>query len=338
METVDISIVVVTYNRAGMLKEALETLVNQETEGRFFFEIIVVDDGSTDNTAQVVREVMYSAENLSDSAVKYIYQNKSGIPSVRNTGVQEARGQWIAFFDDDQLAEPEWLAELYRVAQARGADCVDGPVYPRLPASFQGVLGPRIRALFGEKFVPADGRRKSPKDTLGTNNVLVHRSVFAQVGGFDTAFDLGSDADFFARVEKGGFKICYSPKAVVYHVIPASRLRTSSLRTTFIKGGLACARISVKYGGPVQLTLAILRRVSLALGRDIPLLAITSILRHHSLKSDSLCALWHDIGFFWGMLFLVGFAKENSFDKLLKNGMLTCMRWDKHNPSKENHG
>jgi len=305
MVTVDISVIVVTYNRALMLRRALETLVNQVTGGRFSYEVLVVDDGSTDSTAAVIQEVIDNPNDHSTLSVRYIYQDKNGISSARNKGVKEARGQWIAFIDDDELAETDWLAELYGVARTKGADCVDGPLYLILPANFHAGLGPKVRALLGEKFVPGDAGRKSPKDTLGTGNVLIKRSLFGKVGDFDIGFEKGGDADFFTRVEKGGFKICYAPKAVVHHVIPESRLRISSIKEIFFKGGVANAQIHLKNYGRNKIITHMLWRMAVTLGRDIPLMVIGSVLRCRPLILDSLGGLSATAGYFWGSLFLL---------------------------------
>lgn len=300
MGTVDISVVVVTHNRALMLKRALETLVHQVTGGRFSYEILVVDDGSTDSTEAVVQEVMDKADNHSHLAVRYFYRDKEGISPARNKGVKEAHGQWLAFFDDDQLAEPKWLAELYQVALMRDADCVDGPIDLILPANFPAGLGPRIRALFGEKFVASDARPKSPKDTWGTGNALINKSLFDQVGEFDIALEVGEDTDFFTRVENRGFKICYAPEALVHHEIPESRLRISSIREAFFKGGVANARIHLKNDGRNKMVTHMLWRVAVALGRDIPLMVMGGVLGGHPLMLDSLGGLSYTAGYFWG--------------------------------------
>ncbi len=320
MITVDISVVVVTHNRALMLKRALETLVNQVTEGRFSYEVLVVDDGSTDSTAAVIQEVIDNPNDHSTLSVRYIYQDKNGISSARNKGVKEAGGQWIAFFDDDQLAEPKWLAELYRVARTRGADCVDGPIDLILPANFPAGLGPRVRALFGEKFVASDARPKSPKDTWGTGNVLINKSLFGPVGDFDIGFEIGEDADFITRVMYGGFKICYAPEALVHHVIPESRLRISSIREAFFKGGVANARIHLKNDGRNKMVTHMLWRVAVALGRDIPLMVIGGVLGGHPLMLDSLGGLSYTAGYFWGGLVLLapGLFRQKDFHKLFR--------------------
>ena len=89
MKGIDISIVVITRNRALMLKMALESLRIQAIDDKFVYEILVVDDGSTDDTAKIVQKVINLADNNAVS-LKYIYQGKSGRSSARNKGVRGA--------------------------------------------------------------------------------------------------------------------------------------------------------------------------------------------------------------------------------------------------------
>jgi glycosyltransferase involved in cell wall biosynthesis len=302
MSRVDISVVVVTHNRAAMLSRGLKTIVNQVTDDRFSYEVLVVDDGSTDNTAAVVQQAIENSDNHSLS-LRYIHQVKSGIGSARNKGVMEARGRWIAFFDDDQLADPDWLAELYRVARTGGADCVDGQVNILFPAGFHP--GPKVRAMFGEKFVKRDIKRKSPIDTLGTGNILINRYLFDKLGYFDVAYEVAEDADFFMRVAQGGFKICYAHKALIHHVIPESRLQISSIGKTFFKGGVARAQIHLKYYGRSKILTHMAWRLAVILERDIPLLVIGIPLRCQPLILDSLAGLSATAGYFWGGLRLL---------------------------------
>ncbi|MBM4286587.1 MAG: glycosyltransferase family 2 protein [Deltaproteobacteria bacterium] len=268
LDNPDITVVVLTYNRAGMLRQALATLVNQVTDDQFSFEILVVDDGSTDNTTAVVREVSESAGAL---LVRYLYKDHGGEGDSRNKGVAAALGQWVVFCDDDQLADPRWLAELYQIARETGARCVDGAVYLKLPQRSSFELTPKVRRIFGEK-TPQGYGPYSTRDTVGAGNILIHKSLFNHVGGFDPTFRQGVDTDFFWRVEKQGIKIRFAPQARIHHIIPHLRLNFPYLRESCLRQGFAYARLLLKYEGPGRLALAGSWRMAVALGRDLPLM------------------------------------------------------------------
>src|SRR5688572_27730028 len=108
MSAPDISIVVCTQNRAAMLRGALASLYDLATDG-FTYEIVVIDNGSTDETQKTIA----TAATQSRHPLRGIYEPEKGIVPARNRGIREARGRWIAFFDDDQLADSRWLVELY---------------------------------------------------------------------------------------------------------------------------------------------------------------------------------------------------------------------------------
>ena len=98
-----ISVIVVTLNRAESLQEALRSLIRQERQPD---EVIVVDNGSTDNTKEVVL-------NFKDKLnIKYVYEVQSGIPYARNAGIRNATKDIIAFIDDDCVADRNWLKYL----------------------------------------------------------------------------------------------------------------------------------------------------------------------------------------------------------------------------------
>ncbi|MCH8829851.1 MAG: glycosyltransferase family 2 protein, partial [Planctomycetes bacterium] len=112
MTNPEISVVVCTYNRAAMLRDAITSLVALKTNGLFRYDILVVDNASTDTTADVVAEISENA----DVIVRRVLEEKQGVVPARNRGVAEANGTWIAFFDDAQLADDAWLLRLWETA------------------------------------------------------------------------------------------------------------------------------------------------------------------------------------------------------------------------------
>ena len=221
----DISIVVCTHNRAAMLRDALASLVKLETGGRFTYEIVLVDNASTDETPQVALSVSKSAPSL-----RYVVEGKKGIATARNRGYREAKGEWIAFFDDDQFADRRWLLDLFTYAQQYNLRAVGGPVYLKLPEGQQRDLHPFVRMLLGESRLGSQPFAYSLKVSPGTGNLMLHRSVFQQVGQFDEAFAVrAEDTDLFCRMWKARIEAWYVPTAIVHHVTPQSRLEEDYL-------------------------------------------------------------------------------------------------------------
>jgi glycosyltransferase involved in cell wall biosynthesis len=300
---VHITIVLPTYNRAPLLRQALASLVQQETGGKFSYDILVIDDGSTDQTAAVLQEVSQTAAG---APVTYLYQKNLGPYVSRNRGIEIARGNWLAFFDDDQWAEPGWLDELYQTAQERQADCVGGGVVCLdLPESAPGKLGPRARLLLNERPPGPKIHDRAVKDYIASGNVLIRRSVFEQAGSFDPIIQRGADTEFFWRIEQAGFRLAYAPQATIHHMIPESRLQSAYLRHLCLLTGVDNARIHWRYRGPLGLMGSNLWRLGVALGRDLPLLIIAAVGLHRPLALDSLLSLCYTTGFMRGSLFFL---------------------------------
>ena len=109
-----ISVIMLTYNREGLVSRAIESVLAQTYRD---FEFIIVDNGSTDRSGQIADE--YAAR---DSRVRVLHRERGNIGAGRNTGLDAARGEYIAFIDDDDWAEPDFLAFLYRLAEENRAD------------------------------------------------------------------------------------------------------------------------------------------------------------------------------------------------------------------------
>ena len=224
-----ITVALCTFNRSQMLRATLESLFAQDTRG-ITFEIVVIDDGSTDDTSSVVEALQKDAL----VPLRYIAQPNSGVGRARNRAVEEARAPWIAFIDDDEVASGEWLFELHDAVVTNNADGAGGPCLLRVLG--QSAIQPvgTVSMLMGE--IPnmrGDAVKLSLFDRLrfrttkvahpGGGNALVKRSLVEDIGGFqETSY--GEDLDFFRRAERHGAVFATAPKAWVYHLMPADRL------------------------------------------------------------------------------------------------------------------
>jgi glucosyl-dolichyl phosphate glucuronosyltransferase len=220
MANPDISIVVCTQNRADMLRGALVSLYDLATNG-FTYEIVVIDNGSKDHTPTVIA----AAAGESKHPLSGVCEPEKGIVPARNRGIRESRGQWIAFFDDDQIADSRWLAELYGGIKARGCRVAGGSVVLSIPESCTRRLDPTVRMLLGEAKLSDEPRVYGGRLTPGCGNLIVERSLFEEVGVFERTVDgRGEDTDLFSRIEQAGISSWYFPNAIVHHLTPPERL------------------------------------------------------------------------------------------------------------------
>jgi len=204
-----VSTVIPTYNRRAQVLGAIESVLRQTVS---VDEIIVVDDGSTDGTPELVRERF-------GSRVKVVQQKNAGAAAARNRGIHEAQGKWIAFLDSDDLWLPTKM-ERQMEALARFGDrvglCFTDCIFtgdPALTLSVFGVTGFTGKPMTGLLEEPAR-HIVARRDPLWLQSVVARRSLLMEIGGFDETLLLGEDTDLFLRLSfKAEF--CYVGEALV---------------------------------------------------------------------------------------------------------------------------
>lgn len=317
METVTITIVIPTYNRQEMLRKTMDGMVHQETDNDFNYEVLIIDDGSTDNTAAVVREI----QEKSAVPVHYIAESGRGYTAVLNRAVQEFKGQYLAFFDDDQHTHSTWLRELYEVARDQGAEMVGGPILLDLPDAVLAGIGPVCRDLYGESPDVRDPETYMKKDPLPSGgNRLVHRSVFEKVGTFDESMLTGGcDRDFLLRSLAAGVTMGWAKGAAGYHQIPPERITSKHIKWYSLQFGCSFAYIDWKRMGGVKTTLSCIARLGQALLINFPLLLRANIQKDKSEILDRTALLWRAVGYLRKTLQMIApklFAQENFFSQV----------------------
>jgi len=222
---VKISVQMCSYNRADLLKRALEALVKVDfaTED---FEIVLVDDGSSDCTREMVAGLQH------DRQLKYLYQDNAGLATARNTGIRAAQGEVILFIDDDTMADPALLKENWASHQEDDKCVVNGRV--NHVETLDGELSP--------KFTTAD----ISTSFFWTSNVSVRRKYLEQVGLFDQDFrEYGwEDIELVGRLRDIGLRRRYNHNALVYHY---KRKRRASELPRMLRQSGACGRSAVIY-------------------------------------------------------------------------------------------
>ncbi|MDR0427455.1 MAG: glycosyltransferase [Dysgonamonadaceae bacterium] len=223
------SVVVCTYNRADYLAKTLESIALQEYPGNCF-EVIIVDNNSSDNTKEVCDK--YSSR-FPILPIRYFKETQQGISFGRNKGVNEAQGEIIAFIDDDETIRPDYLEHLNKLFnQYPDAELCSGPVVPIYEATPPDWLSPYIeRAVTGAYDKGNKIKTVGPNDYPGTGHATFKKELFIKYGGFNT--DLGrrgsslmgaEDKDFFLRLIQNGIKCYYLPSAEIFHHIPKEKL------------------------------------------------------------------------------------------------------------------
>jgi glycosyltransferase involved in cell wall biosynthesis len=291
--SIDISVVVCTYNRAEMLRDTLASLAAQETEGRFRYEVLVVDNASTDHTPQVLEAAAGNGTWL-----RHVREPRQGQVHARNRGIIEARGDWIANFDDDQIADPRWLLELLSLAQRRNVRSVGGAVRLKLPEGCDRMLSSVCRRVLGESVGWADEQPYTRKEGPGSGNQMLHRSVFAQIGPYDDAYSRrGEDTDLYRRIRAAGIESWYTPRAIAWHVTPPSRLEEKYLRATSVYNGWCFASRDREEWGRIALALVSAARLGQAALVNAPRLVWARLRRAREEALAARCLFWRLQGY-----------------------------------------
>jgi len=251
-QPVKISVVVASYNRAHYLPGALQTLTAQQTDGRFTYEVLIVDNASTDNTRDVVTQVAAT----SDVPVRYLRETKPGDAPPRNRGIRESDGAWLAFFDDDQFAEPDWLLNLLTAAETHDTTLVGGPVCLDLEEGVCRQLSAACRSTLRE-MKPYAADQPYTEDVIpGTGNMLVSRRVFEQVGLFDEDIkEGGSDWKLVNDARRTGVTPWFAVAAKIRHRVEGNRTTPAYFRWDAQNGGVSQADFDHRRHGSAGLLL-----------------------------------------------------------------------------------
>ena len=179
-----LSIVICSYNRASYISDALDSLYKQ-TAGLNAFETIIVDNNSTDNTAEVFSQ--WSAAHTNGSFT-YITETNQGASFARNTGAAVAKGQWLCFMDDDAVATPNYVENILKHIETM-PDVVGfgGRIIPKYIPAEPKWMSYYVSSLVGNfDYAPTACAFENGKYPL-ESNMIVRKDVYDAIGGFNTA-------------------------------------------------------------------------------------------------------------------------------------------------------
>ncbi|MGD1858331.1 MAG: glycosyltransferase [Leptolyngbyaceae cyanobacterium] len=225
-----ISAIICTHNRAQYLGAAIDSLLAQTLTN---IEVIVIDNASTDATAEVVQT------RLSDARLRYVYEAKLGLSTARNTGAQLAKGDILAYLDDDAEASPQWLASLLEVYENNDKIAIAGgkvtllwpPGVQQPPVWLSADLASGLGAYdLGDQLRYI----KHPSLTPRGLNYSLRKTFLDSVGGFDVNLGrvgknlLSNEELHMTQLAlKQGWQVVYVPRALAAHNVSPARLKPS---------------------------------------------------------------------------------------------------------------
>ncbi len=210
--SLDVSVVICTYNRAAQLRQALEPLAIAAAQTQASVEIVIVDNNSNDDTKAVVD----AFAKRSPIAIRYVFESAQGLSFARNRGLAESKGRVTAFTDDDCIVDEHWIDALWSEFVSHPEICIFGGRVDLFTAADKPVsirpIDERVRYTNASQIYGL---------IIGCN-LAVRRGLAERIGGFDPAFGgtkgvVADDIEFVYRGLRQGFGVLYSPNPRVFH-------------------------------------------------------------------------------------------------------------------------
>ena len=240
----DVTIVLATYNRAASLRATLESFSSLVYPADLTWELLVVDNNSTDSTREVVEKFVAEVA----FPVRYIFEKKQGRSAALNAGIVEAKGKVIAFTDDDVIVDRYWLSNLKKTFDDSDCSAVAGKVVAQWNHRRPDWLEMEGQ-LAVVHFDLGDELKEIRVPPLGANSAF-RREIFRNYGLF--RLDLGvngskhtitcDDTEFGERLIRGGEKIVYCPSAIIFHPVDPARTTKKYLLSWYFYNGVSLTR------------------------------------------------------------------------------------------------
>lgn len=215
------TLAICTYNRADCLADAVRSVVVQEAP--FPFEVMVIDNNSTDGTRDLVMLLQRESADL-----RYVFESKQGLSRARNRALEESEAEIVAYIDDDAVAHEGWLTALVAGFSDPTIAVVGGRIEVSYPVDRPAWVTDKMEVLLG-RFGPAD--MVSDVSEVFGGNFAVRRRVALEIGGFSEILGYqgdrllpGEETGYCLRARKAGYRVVYIPDAQVTHSVHPSRL------------------------------------------------------------------------------------------------------------------
>jgi glucosyl-dolichyl phosphate glucuronosyltransferase len=275
-----VSIVICTHNRVRNLRDAVESVLSQGVD-EHFFELLIVDNASTDGTHELISARAARAPNL-----KYLSEPMIGESHARNRGVGAAKGQYIAFIDDDAIADAGWLSQIPAAFDVGGTDvgCVAGKIVPIWDAPRPTWLHDALLGYISVLDISPTASRLGENQYPYGANVIYRRDALLRVEGFSPRLgrkgnSLLSNAEILLHhlLTRLGYATYYDPRVSVRHHVHAARLNKRWFRRRAYMQGVSDALMESHLKSVTAMSLEIKR-----------LRMLKSIARHPSVLSTVL--------------------------------------------------
>ena len=239
-----ISVAVCTYNRSDVLPKCLESLVDQ-TAGSELFEVLIIDNNSTDETKKIAEDFCKKHMNF-----RYIFEEKQGLSQARNRAIIEAKGNYLAYIDDDAIADKDWVKNILAAIKTDSSIVAfGGPIYPwynkEKPKWFQDEFATHS---YGKQHFHLS-EQNCPFGLSGSN-MIFKKEILNKYNGFSAEYGMsgdkiafGEESFLFNKMLKNSENIQYFPEIFVYHLVSEKNYSLKDAFKRSIQNGKAIAQI-----------------------------------------------------------------------------------------------
>lgn len=243
-ENPEISVAVCTYNRADVLPKCLESLADQSASSELF-EVLIIDNNSTDDTKRIALDFCKNHNNF-----KYIFEEKQGLSHARNRAIEEAKGEYLAYIDDDAITDKEWLKKIGSVIQNnKNIVAFGGPIYPwynkEKPKWFKDEFATHS---YGKQHFQLT-EQNCPFGLSGSN-MIFKKEILNKYNCFSAEYGMngdkiafGEESFLFNKMLKNDENIQYFPGIFVYHLVSEKSYSLKEVFKRSIQNGKAIAQI-----------------------------------------------------------------------------------------------
>ena len=244
-----VSVIICTYNRLNLLKKTIQSVLEQDFQE---WELIVVNNNSNDGTEGYVQSV-----GGKEPRVKYVLEIKQGLSYARNCGAELAQSNILAYLDDDEEAEKDWVRNIYETFQfVPNIGVLGGPMVLQDKEKIKCWISPRMYSILGEfQLGSAEDILDIGDNSIVGGNMTVSKEAWAKIGGFaveqgrkGSVLLAGEDVIICKEAYKLGYRIIYNRKVGVRHALIPERM----VPAYFFRNALGLAKTRAKAGKQVS--------------------------------------------------------------------------------------
>ena len=259
-----VTVTIQTYNRSRMLAETLESLRLLECPDDIDYEILIIDNNSSDDTLDVIKKY----RDLLAPRLRSVFEENQGLSHARNRALKDARGEIVCFLDDDVKVSPDWLIAVIDAFRKYNASVVGGRSYLIYPDSRPPWLPVRAETLLSRLDYGDSPLVNTDKELYGLNfSVLKQKALDA--GGFDIRFGRngnklfsGEEKQLQDKIQKAGGIVVYEPKALVGHIVTPEKLTKKWFFKCVYDGGFSSQKmLAERSKGKVRIGTALIHSI-----------------------------------------------------------------------------